>query len=347
MADIQLRFLKDMLVLSEPVWTELARLGLNVQRDGELTLLLEPEVFEEAYKLDMLVGAQCLVTPTASLAPMRLAQVRMEQRAEELAKTALRVVRMQNPQHVLVELGPCGLPLDPSSRASLNENSDQYKRAARLFDGEDFDAFFLNGFTRAVDLKCALIGLRKVSDAPVLASVQVDAADMLPSGDTLRDAVGVMAEYGAQVLGLSTAAPLDAAVRMTQSIRAEYALPILVQLEVRKRNLEEEVSAPSAADFDNEADSGNEVRGAMAAGPYAEPDDMVDVADALRAAGAQFLRATGDATPAYTGALVAATDDLDVVLPPELAARHESGEPEALDDVAARLRAKISRALEH
>ena len=32
---------------------------------------------------------------------------------------------------------------------------------------------------------------------------------------------------------------------------------------------------------------------------------MVPAADALRAAGAQFLRAVGDATPAYTGALAA------------------------------------------
>lgn len=314
MADIQLRFLKDMLVLGEPVWTELARLGLNVQRDGELTLLLEPEVFEEVYKLDTLVGAQCLVTPTANLTPMRLIHVGLEQRADELAKAALQVVRAQNPQHVLVELGPCGLPLDPSSRASLTENSDQYKRAARLFDSEDFDAFFLNGFTRAVDLKCALIGLRKVTDAPILASVNVDAAGLLPSGDTLCDAVGVMAEYGAQVLGFCTAAPLDATVQLAQGIREEYALPTLVQLDIQ--------------------------------GTQTDPETMVDAADALRAAGVQFLRATGDATPAYTGALVAATDDLDVVLPPSAQAVQAPAAAEDMKSVAARLRAKIDRALE-
>ena len=36
MADIQLRFMKDMLVLSEPVMTSMERLGLNVERDGDL-----------------------------------------------------------------------------------------------------------------------------------------------------------------------------------------------------------------------------------------------------------------------------------------------------------------------
>ena len=45
--------------------------------------------------------------------------------------------------------------------------------------------------------------------------------------------------------------------------------------------------------------------------PYYSPDMMVPAADALRAAGAQFLRAVGNATPAYTGALAATTLGLD------------------------------------
>lgn len=340
MADIQLRFLKDMLVLSEPVWAGLARLGLDVQRDGELTLLLEPEVFEEAYKLDALAGAQCLVAPTADMTPMGLIRCGMEQRADELAKTALQVVQAQDPQHLLVELGPCGLPLDPSSRASLNESCDQYKRGALLFADAAFDGFFLNGFQRITDLKCALIGLRKVSDRPVLASVPVDAAGRLPSGEALADAADVMAEYGAQVLGFSTAAPADAAARLAEDLRNRFALPLLVQLDVRKDQLAQELEVLGLADGDVPLDA------AASDGPYADAEAMMDAAEALRAAGVQFLRATGDATPAYTGALVAATDDLDVVLPPQMQRASQVGAAESVGDVAARLRAKVAQALE-
>ena len=42
---------------------------------------------------------------------------------------------------------------------------------------------------------------------------------------------------------------------------------------------------------------------------------MMEAAQHLRAAGAQFLRAIGQATPAYAGALVAATDGLDAHRP--------------------------------
>ena len=42
---------------------------------------------------------------------------------------------------------------------------------------------------------------------------------------------------------------------------------------------------------------------------------MMEAAQQLRAAGAQFLRATGQATPAYAGALLAATEGLDAHRP--------------------------------
>ena len=49
--------------------------------------------------------------------------------------------------------------------------------------------------------------------------------------------------------------------------------------------------------------------------PYFCPDALVAAATQLRAAGAQFLRAVGAATPAYAGALAAASEGFDVVRP--------------------------------
>lgn len=111
---------------------------------------------------------QCMVTPVADFTPARLVAVGAEGKGEALAEAALAVMAEFKPQHTLVEIAPCGLPLDPDSKASLVENRDQYARAAQFFDGRTFDAFFLNGFTTADDLKCALMGLRKVTDAPSL-----------------------------------------------------------------------------------------------------------------------------------------------------------------------------------
>lgn len=358
MADIQLRFNHDMLVLSSPITTQLERIGVDSSRDNELTLLLEPEVFDELYGLESAAGAQCVVADTASLTPARLAHARMQDRGRELAETAVAVAGKHTPQHILAEIGPCGLPLDASSKASLVENRDQYARAAAFFSDVEplFDAYFLNGFTDATDLKCALMGMRKVTDKPIFASVDVDASGALAKAraasrsESLEDAVSTMAEYGAQVVGFATDAAPDRAVELARRAKTvNPMLPVLVQLCVR--TVDPEQKKPTEAN------------------PYPNPDTMVDAADALKPAGVQFLRAVGTATPSYTGALAAATlgDTVELDMPstsdgfsPASEAtrqRHperseaESRDPAAttqdpkLDALASQLRARINEAL--
>lgn len=152
-----------------------------------------------------------MVTPVADFTPARLVAVGAEGKGEALAEAALAVMAEFKPQHTLVEIAPAVCRWT-DSKASLVENRDQYARAAQFFDGRTFDAFFLNGFTTADDLKCALMGLRKVTDAPIIASVDVQGDGGLASGrGTWREAVEVMAEYGAAVAGFSTLATPDQA----------------------------------------------------------------------------------------------------------------------------------------
>lgn len=127
----------------------LRRAGIESVCDQALALLVEPETIEEAYRMETVAGPQCMVTPVADFTPARLVAVGAEGKGEALAEAALAVMAEFKPQHTLVEIAPCGLPLDPDSKASLVENRDQYARAAQLFCDCTFDAFFLNGFTTA------------------------------------------------------------------------------------------------------------------------------------------------------------------------------------------------------
>lgn len=295
MPDIALRFHRDMLVLSSPVAPVLVRQGFDVERDLEYACLVESEAVRDTLRLSQMAGAQCLVACTEGIAPARLAHHGMESRADEVARAALSAASELEPQHVFAEVGPCGLPLDPTSKASLNENRDQYARAARSFAGLAFDAFFLNGFSHPVDLKCALMGVRQVSDAPVFASVDVDGEGRTIDGASFEDALGVMLDYEASVVGFSTIAPLDVAESLVRRAAGAGGLPVLAQLAVGTCDPRQGVATD--------------------ANPYYCPDVLVEAGVRLRAAGAQFLRAAGNATPAYTGALVAASEGADVVRP--------------------------------
>lgn len=296
MADIALRFHKDMLVLSSPIRHEVAQIGLDSERDLNYMATFEPEPLRDALRMNIMGGVPVLVAPLEGLTPARLAHQGNENEAAALATEVVSLARKLKPQHLLLEIGSCGLPLDPDSKASLNENKDQYARAGRACEGLEFDAFFLNGFENITDLKCALMGLRQVSDGLIFAALTVDEqGNALKGGASLEEAVAMMSEYGAAVVGFATKAGPEAAVELTKRAVTATDHPILVELIVGPR--EDNLLAPNP---DN---------------PYPNPDALVAVAGQLQTAGAQFLRAEGQATPSYAAAMVVAVGGQDVNRP--------------------------------
>ena len=350
MPDIELRFHHDMLVLSAPADAVLARQGIDAARDRQYLNLMEPDAMRDAQRLELLAGAQCLVTATEDITRARLAHLNMDGDASKLARAALDIANELKPQHVLAEIGPCGLPLDPSSKASLNENRGQYADAARAFEeGGQFDAFFLNGFTSIADLKCALMGVAQVSGKPVFASVTLGEAKDVPAeeakaasapsedseaavledvvasypfaagGFSLVDevptpplpmahrtfldptdwpeALDAMIDLGAAVVGFETAEPIAKAVEYASAAVERTALPVLAQLRVSDQPASGAAAKGLTPLHDIDAYT---------------PDTMEPAAVKLFAAGVQFLRATGAATPAFTGALAATVQGVDV-----------------------------------
>ena len=310
MADIARRMNLDMLTLTGPIEPGLAAQGIDVKRDTEFMSLVEPDTVHDAYVLQMAAGTPVLVTATRGLTPAMLARHGFEDRLEDLAVAALTVARSVEPQHILVELWPCGLPLDPSSEASMKEHRDQYARVARVFEALNtvnetgataFDGYLLGGFGSVAALKAAIAGVRKVTDRPVFASVTVDGEGYLnpKKQERIEDATAAAVEFGADVVGFATFAAPEAAVALARRIAADSDVPMMASLAVK---------------------SAGKRRGrALYEDPYATPETMLSAAAALREAGVQFLRATADASPAYTAVLAAATAGLDVIRRPSTA----------------------------
>ena len=219
MADIELRFHKDMLVLSAPLAFALANQGVDMETEAEYMSLVEPETMRDALRLESMAGAQCLVAET-DICEARLAHKRMEDRARELAQAAISHARANAPQHVLCEVGPCGLPLDATSAMSMKQCAAQYEDAARALveggkeamgslaesEGAGFDAIFLNGLRSAADVQCGIEGVRRAYTGPVFASVDVNEQGEF-DGKPLAEAIEVLAK--ADVIGIRCCARGD------------------------------------------------------------------------------------------------------------------------------------------
>lgn len=294
MPDISMRLGKDMLVLSGKLDAVFARQGIDVDADREFLNLVEPDSVKDAFRLESVAGAQCLCSNTEGVTKARLAHVRMEERSAELAQAAVNLVCECKPQHVIYEVGPCGLPVDPSNSASLKQNRDQYAQAVRDLGECQVDAVLLSGFASAVDAQCAIMGVRMVSDVPTFVTLRTKSDGVLERrNERAAEVCAMLAEYGADVVGVETFAGAEDACEIVREIRSSCDLPVIVQLDVARRDSRQFEATPE--------------------NPYYCPDVMVEAAVKLRAAGVQFLRAGGQNSPAYTGALVAASAGFDVV----------------------------------
>ena len=329
MPDITLRLNKDMLVFSASLSARLEEQGFDAEKDAPYLAFFESDTLRDALRMEMLAGASCIVANTAALTPARLKHLSCEDKAADFLQASLSILEELHPQHTLVEIGPCGLPLDPASAASLNENRSQYAHAARLLSASHIDAIFLNGFPTCDDLKCALMGIRQACDLPLFASVDVRPDGTLVSGrTTLTEAAEIMEEYGATIAGFETASPISIATDLAKDVSQTCSLPLLVQLRVKKHDKKQ----------------GRETQD----NPYYCPDMMVEAACALRGAGVQFLRATGDVSAAYTGALSASVDGFDAISPhiDSKTTSTEKADPNsALDEKISAARAEIAAAL--
>lgn len=275
--DISLRFNKDMLVLSSPIDQELLKQGINIDTDLEIINILEPDTLKAIYDRYIAAGVQCLVANTRGCLKSKLARINLDTRLDDIAKASIKVVNEAKPQHVIIELGSSGLPLDIESKNSLLEIKDQYVYSARIFEQHKnkFDAYLLSGMNRTEEMKCALMGLRQVTDKPIFISAKFDDEGMLNAHENIYDYAQVVSEYGATIVGFETKGDIH---KFTKRLRASTNLPILVDI-----NIDDQL-----------------------------PDDMAATAIMANKDGAQFLRATGNAKSSHTAILSATTASLEV-----------------------------------
>lgn len=258
-------------------------MGINTSKDLMISNILEADSVQNATKSFEVAGVQCVLSNTRDMLPAILAQQKLDNRLEEMASSALKITNSVKPQHTIVELGNCGLPLDDMSKNSLVEFKDQYVKAARVFEKISkhpkyiFDAYMLTGLNSISKIKCALMGLRQVSDKTIFVNSMLNADGRLNSNEDVYDYAQVLSEFGATVAGFCIEDNVDTAVKLTKRLRAGCSLPILVDFCYNGKNNS----------------------------PYANCESMKEACIKANLAGAQFLRASGFARPAYAAILVA------------------------------------------
>ena len=292
MSDIALRFDRDIIVLDGAMGTMLLQEGADPEVPGIFWNVLDPELVLSIKQRYLLAGAQALTSDSFTGSRPVLAAHGLDSRLVELNREAVRLVKQLRPEHVLADVGPCGLLLPPLGNASFSEVLAVYAEQIAALAAEDPDAILIETMIDIADARAALLAARSVTDLPVFVSLSFAAnGRMLLSGTTPAAAAITLAAAGAAVIGLNCNLEPASMLPLLRELAANCNCPLLVQ--------------PNAGDPQVLPD-GRVIYSSS-------PEDFAAAAQSYRQAGAQFIGSCCGSTPSDTAAIYAEVGGLAVL----------------------------------
>lgn len=292
MPDILMRLDRDVLVIDGAMGTMLHAAGMHAGTSPELLNVTAPEMVANVHRLYRLAGADCATTNTFGGSRPKLAEYGLGDRVEELNRAAVRIAKREGGAHVLADVGPTGLVLEPLGAATFDEVSDAFAEQVSALAAENPDAIVLETFTDIAELRCGVLAARSVTDLPIFASCTFSVAGRMDlSGTDPETAAVILEAAGATAVGMNCGVGPDEMLTLLARMASATRLPVFAQPNAGLPHLD-------------------------GAGSTVFPgtlDDLAAFAEAAREAGASMVGSCCGSTPAFTGAIVAAVADTEVL----------------------------------
>jgi len=295
MPDIRLRFNRDVIVIEGAMGTMLQRAGIPTSECSEMLNVLDPEVVADIHERYIQAGAQCVVTNTFGGSRFKLGEYGVGDRVEELNRAGVRVAKTAQPQHILGDVGPCGLVLEPLGRATFDEVYAQYFEQVAALALEGPDAILIETMVDIADARCALLAAKDACDLPVIVSCTFNENGRMDlSGTSPATAAVILAAAGADVVGMNCSLGPNQMLPLLEQMAAATTLPLLIQPNagIPFLDAQGETLFPGTA------------------------EEFASASVAFRAAGAQFIGSCCGSTPVFTAAIYASVGDTPVVARP-------------------------------
>lgn len=200
----------------------------------------DPEAVRAVHKAYADAGAQLLRTNTAQANALALAAYGLADRAEGLNNSASALARTasQSGGVVMGALAPPPESLGTESPGTSVMGTAQCERAygeqiIYLTDtGVDF--FLLEHFSRLGDATRITDQIKRISDAPVLAQLKLDATGRTAEGTSASEAAAALVDAGADALGLSCAPGMLELAALAEALLRQ-GVPVSVMPGIRRQ----------------------------------------------------------------------------------------------------------------
>jgi len=142
----------------------------------------------------------------------------------------VRLARQAGAQHILADVGPTGLVMEPLGPATFDEVFAIFVEQITALVAERPDAIALETFTDLAEIRCALLAARSVTDLPVIASMTFGLSGRTElSATDPETAVVVLEACGATVVGMNCGLGPEQMLPLVERMSAVTDLPLVVQ----------------------------------------------------------------------------------------------------------------------
>lgn len=290
MPDIQLRLNVDTLVIEGAMGTMLQRMGIASGSCPEFLNVTDPETVEQVHLLYKVAGADCCVTNSFGGTRAKLSEYGLEDQLEELNRAAVRIARKSGAPHILGDVGPCGLVMEPLGTATFDQVYQQYYEQVTALAKENPDAILIETMVDIADARCALLAAKDACDLPVFVTCTFNQDGYMDlSGTTPEAAALILDSCGADAVGMNCGLGPDALYPLLVRMAKVTELPLIIQ--------------PNAG-LPTLMPNGQTVYPGTA-------DEMAQWAVRFREAGASLIGSCCGSTPSFTGAIYGAVGATD------------------------------------
>jgi homocysteine S-methyltransferase len=187
--------------------------------------LTRPDMVAGIHREYIEAGARLIETNTFGANPYRLAAHGLEERLEEIHRTAVLLARRaadsaEAPVLVAGSIGPLGVRLAPYGRTQPEQAAAAYARTIASLVEAGVDVLLFETHTDTHELELAIEAARRLTDLPVVASMTYTRDDRTLLGDGPAQVCRALARAGADVIGANCAGGPAQLLRILQAMQA-------------------------------------------------------------------------------------------------------------------------------
>jgi methionine synthase I (cobalamin-dependent) len=202
--------------------TRLLTLAPDNRAPVDLLSLERPDLVRSVHREYREAGAAVLTTNTFGANRFRMPG--REALVERIDRAAVRLAREEAGSCLVAgSIGPSGLHQDLPGDGELRE---AFREQARALESEGVDMFVCETFGDPRELRMAILGVRDVSSAPLIALMMFTADARTPSGHSPRQISVELEKLPIDAVGVNCGVGEDTVTRVVKELSRSTSLPI-------------------------------------------------------------------------------------------------------------------------